>query len=694
MTERLIEWERLLETDAPPGARLCRALLTTYDRADTRLLTEHVLPVFLRVSRSSTSEGRERQHFLMEMDKALKDRDQDIVIVSSSARDEAAADAEDESAVPTDYPWVSRRLRQYVVGKTGPAVQHAKLWLFHWGPSAPDEPEHLEIVVSSANLTRSAFRQQLQGAWRVCLPLAKSTSAARLAAWHVLPNFLDALAQSAGIPEGLQPFQDLLARAECPDDVTFVASVPGVHDRATLRRTPWGSAGLQQIAPAGSAPLTVTVLCPFVGGWDPESFAAWATDAGVEPRRVELVWIDTNHPWARVPYWTLPSTSLRTLRAANITLRQLLTQPGANDMLHSEHRVDDGRWSHIKAYRLQRRRTSTVILTSANFSPSAWGYRTSTAALRIKNFELGVALQSSPWPLADLRIFGDDASVHTTEATSAPADALISWGQAKWDGVRVEVECRCAPSHSVMAAVYGGGEPVVCSLPDSELPDALLRSGAVEWPTPHTPPVSVTLAVDGVVYVTVAVLDCREKAERDDEIPDGVDEDLAEEIRHALLFEQYGGAYLSDAEEDADDTEEINDNGDDEQLLDEEDAALSPQALLDGDVLNNHDAVDPAASGGYGVPAMEKARVYWRIVDNWGARIAAAHDDHERRQLLDDGPRLREAFSAVAAADRRRHRDDHAIGAELAAEELTHRLAQLLLVHDSAPHSRRGGRRA
>ena len=694
MTERSIDWERLIETDAPPGARLCRALLTTYDRADTRLLTEHVLPVFLRVSRSSTSEGRERQHFLMEMDKALKDRDQKIVIVSSSGRDEAAADGEDDSAVTADYPWVARHLRQYVVGNTGPAVQHAKLWLLHWGPSAPDEPEHLEIVVSSANLTRSAFRQQLQGAWRVCLPLNKSTSAARLASWQILPGFLDALAQSAGIPDGLQPFRDLLARAECPDDITFVASVPGSHDRATLRRTPWGSAGLQQVAPAGSAPLAVTVLCPFVGGWTPESFAAWATDAGVEPRRVELVWIDTDHPWASVPHWTLPPTTLRTLRAANVTLRQLPTHGGANATMHGEHQGDDRRWSHIKAYRLQRRRTSTVLLTSANFSPSAWGVRTSAGALRIKNFELGVAIRSSTWPLADLPAFSDDDGVHTTEATSAATESPISWGQATWNGARVEIECRCAPSLTIMAAVHGGSEPVACALPDSEPPASPLRSASLEWPTTVSPPISVTFAADGIVHLTVPVLDCREAAERDDEIPDGVDEDLAEEIRHALLFEQYGGAYLSDAEEDADATADVSESGDDENPLDGANASVSSEDEPDGDVLKDQAAADAAAKGGYGVPAMEKARVYWRIVDNWGARIATAHDEHERRRLLDDGPRLRDAFSAVATADRRRRLDDHAIGAELAAEELTHRLGQLALRDDSTPNSRRGGRRA
>jgi len=644
------------------------------------------------VSRSPTSEGRERQHFLMEMDKALKDRDQDIVIVSSSGRDEpAVAEGEDDTAVTSDYPWVARRLRQYVVGKTGPAVQHAKLWLLHWGSSGPDEPEHLEIVISSANLTRSAFRQQLQGAWRVCLPLTKSPSAARLGAWQVLPAFLDALAQSAGIADGLQAYRDLLARAECPDDVTLVASVPGSHDRSTLRRTPWGSAGLAQLAPTGSAPLTVTVLCPFVGGWNVANLTAWATDAGVETRRVQLVWIDSEHPWAREQRWTLPDATLRTLRQAKAQLLQLPTHGGANATLHTEHRGDDGRWSHIKAYRFQRRRGCTMLLTSANFSPSAWGYRTHSAALHIKNFELGVAIRSSSWPLADLPTFIEKDGVHTTEATSALTESLISWGQATWNGAHIAIECRCTHATPVTATVRGASEPITCALPGGEPNSSPLRAATVVWAAPTFPPTSVSFDVDGVVHLTVPVLDGREPAARDDDIPDGVDQELAEEIRIALLFEQYGGAYLSDAEDDVDEDSEA---GDEIDALTGTDAPGRSEDEVDGDVTPEAEIAGAASGVGYGVPSIEQAREYWRIVDKWGGLIASASDEHEHRRLLADGPRLREAFTVRATADRRRLRDDRAIGAELAAEELSLRLRLLETRNHRETTSRRGGQRA
>ena len=43
-------WQSLLHTDTPPACSLQAALFTTYDRADERLLAEHLLPLLLRIN--------------------------------------------------------------------------------------------------------------------------------------------------------------------------------------------------------------------------------------------------------------------------------------------------------------------------------------------------------------------------------------------------------------------------------------------------------------------------------------------------------------------------------------------------------------------------------------------------------------------------------------------------------------------
>ena len=116
-------------------------------------------------------------------------------------------------------------IRSLTVGSRGKAVQHAKLWLLHWG--ANDEGiEHLEIVVSSANLTPAAFKGQLQAAWRACIELRPQRSEVRLRGWGILPEFLRKLSDSAGGDERLNPFVELLARAECPEALRSLPAPP------------------------------------------------------------------------------------------------------------------------------------------------------------------------------------------------------------------------------------------------------------------------------------------------------------------------------------------------------------------------------------------------------------------------------------------------------------------------------------
>ena len=92
------QWESLLHTDAPIGCALKEALFTTYDRADERLLVEHLLPLFLKLSREPDGEGAERQFFLLELDRQLKRLHDKIVIISSTAREEAGTKGAGEHA--------------------------------------------------------------------------------------------------------------------------------------------------------------------------------------------------------------------------------------------------------------------------------------------------------------------------------------------------------------------------------------------------------------------------------------------------------------------------------------------------------------------------------------------------------------------------------------------------------------------
>src|SRR5205823_2636297 len=139
------------------------------------------------------------------------------------------------------------------------------------------------------------FKGQLQAAWRACLELHPQRSEARLRRWGLLPEFLRELAAHAGDGGRVEPFVRLLARADCPEGVWFVASVPGTHSRQVLRRTPWGAAGLQEIMPSGRGTATVGILCPFVGSWSADALRGWCARFEGSPDRLEMVWIDKNH---------------------------------------------------------------------------------------------------------------------------------------------------------------------------------------------------------------------------------------------------------------------------------------------------------------------------------------------------------------------------------------------------------------
>ena len=104
-------WESLLHTDAPQGCSLKAALFTTYDRADDRLLVEHLLPLLLKLSREPDGEGAERQYFLLELDGRLKRLHDRLLVVSSTAREEPGDADEEDSGT---YGWIWRSIRRLI----------------------------------------------------------------------------------------------------------------------------------------------------------------------------------------------------------------------------------------------------------------------------------------------------------------------------------------------------------------------------------------------------------------------------------------------------------------------------------------------------------------------------------------------------------------------------------------------------
>jgi len=651
-------WEALLASDAPAVCHLQAALFTTYEPAEERLLVEHLLPTLLKLGRDPGGEGREKQLYLLELDARLRQLHERLVIVSSAARAEPMSPGEGDGGC---YAWIWHRIRALTVGSRRKAVQHAKLWMLHW-TGGDDGEEYLEIVVSSANLTTPAFRGQLQAAWRACVSLEPRGSDARLRSWGPLPAFLRELAVSAGDDERLQPFVALLARAECPADVTFVASVPGNHSPAELRRTPWGVAGLAVAVPEGRGKATVSVLAPYVGTWSPESLERWCARFGGEPRQLRIAWIDRGHVWARQQRWAMPEVSLRTFSGARCTLLQLPRAPSAEEVFfHADHRPGDERWSHAKIYALRRGRVSRLLVTSANFSAAAWGREGPSGALTIENFELGVCT-SGELPFDELHEFDDLEVVATTSRDELAAASSLQWADATWDGATVTVRCRVTGERTIQGRVRVGSH--WAALPAWTLGTDGLHITSLPWAEPRRPP-SVAELVSGEETLAVPVFDSRTITDREESIPTEVDEDLVQALRDELILEQYGGRVEpEDGSPEPGDTAEV--------------GGASTAEGEEGDA----DAGEEDVGGGadlesYAVPAFVLARRHLRIVDSWAARVAEvpAGQELERAWLLRDGELLREAL--LRRARRADGSEARGLGARLAAEEIGLRLQTL-----------------
>lgn len=589
----------------PPGGRLQEAWLTSFNRPDAGLLVEHLLPSLLGASRSLSEDARERAFFFGELCTELKALQGRLTVISSAPREETQS---------SQYPWLWSYVSHFMVGANSHAVQHAKLWAFHWKLG---NEELIELHISSTNLTLPAFKAQLQAGWTVSLPLGARTSVGARRSWGALVPFLDALGASAGVEAKtrIQRLVMLLSRTECPSDIKFIASVPG------------GQSAARQLRHFNVS--EIHVLAPTIGEWNERTLLAWSSEIGVTPSKVHLKWISTKHPWAG-PGWTLSSNACATLQTSGVQVECL-----PNELrFTTQHRGAESRWSHAKLYLLRSGRRRRLLVTSANWSASAWGAgRTSP-----RNFELGVVFDSEWTNLEKIgEPFGPADTVHCDpRAEDEERMSSLAWAEATWDGKRIRVRARSTDfSKAIRVTVsFSGG------LKNARL--ALVGGKATTlWRDPKHAPFAARFT-QGSAKLVVDVIDLRPAAEFNTTPLPEVDPQLEQALRDAFLLQRYGGPAV---ELDTVDLREQGDSG----------ARPPPQ--------------DKVAPADYSVQAWTYARSAFNVVDRWRAALAEAARDpalHERVRL--DGMELRDLYKR--RADTLEAKKGHVVPAALVAEEI------------------------
>lgn len=553
--------------------------MTSFEQPDAGLLVEHLLPSLLGTSHSLSHNLQERTLFFGELGTALEALHDRITVISSPPREARGA---------SQYPWLWRYVNHFIVGAESRAVQHAKLWAFHW---KVDDEEILELHVSSTNLTASAFKAQVQAGWQVKLSLGTRTTASTRKSWGELVPFLEALGASAGsaATKRIQRLVKLLGRVGCPDGVTFIASIPG------------GKSAARQLKRFEVS--EIHVLAPTIGEWDEGTLSAWGGDIGVALRKIHLMWISTKHPWAESAGWALSTKASKTLEANGVQVECLPNEA----RFTKQHTDSDQRWSHAKLYLLRSRRKFRLLVTSANWSVSAWG----AGKLRPRNFELGVLFESA-W--TDLEAIGEPFDPPDTfpfcvdRVEEEGQSSSLEWAEATWDGSRIELRARSAdPTTPITTTI---------SLSDGLERDHPLVGdvAAVPWKDPERTPFSARFK-QGRALLEVDIIDLRLPADFARTPLPEVDPDLAEVLREAFLLQRYGGLGV--------DSESIQDLSGERRPL----AVVAP-------------ATD------YSVQAWTDARAAFNVVDQW---CAALHEAKAEPMLLErvrlDGQRLRALYA-------------------------------------------------
>lgn len=571
-------WKDVLPSP-PHGGRLIEAWMTSFEQPDAGLLVEHLLPSLLGASYSLVQDFQERNLFFGELGTALQELHGRLTIISSPRRG-----AREDS----QYPWLWRYVSHFNVGAEARAVQHAKLWAFHW---RIDGEEVLELHVSSTNLTSSAFKSQLQAGWQVTLPLVGRATKNMRRTWGELVPFLEALGASAGTVAAtrLRRLVSLLGRVECPADVAVVASVPG-HKSAARQL-------------AAFDPSDIHVLTPTIGEWNERTIAAWSADVGVAPKKVHLKWISETHPWAATSGWAMSEAAHDNLRLGGVKLHCL-----PNDVrFTSQHHDGDPRWGHAKLYLLRSRRKWRLLVTSANWSASAWG----AGRTKPLNFELGVVFESE-W--TDLEALGEpfdppeSVPFCVDRAEDERHESRLEWAEACWDGKRISLRARSSdsvlPISAVVTFIGGAGESV-----------PLVRGEAsISWDDAERTPLIARFS-QGIEVMEVDIIDLRPPSDFAKTPLPEVDPAVERALREAFLLQRYGGP------------------------------AVNPESIPGlGGTRSATSFAAPVAN--YAVQAWIEGRAAFSVVDKWRTALdEAAADTPRREQICMDGEELRSLFT-------------------------------------------------
>ncbi|MBS0212002.1 MAG: hypothetical protein JSR26_02315 [Proteobacteria bacterium] len=553
--------------------------MTSFEQPDAGLLVEHLLPTLLGANHSISQELHERTLFFGELGTALEMLRGRLTLISSPSYG-----AREES----QYPWLWRYVTHFNVGAEERAIQHAKLWAFHW---KVNNEEILDLHVSSTNLTPSAFKSQLQAGWQTRLVLGERSSQNTRRTWGALIPFLEALGASSGVVAAtrFQRLVGLLCRVQCPEGVTFVASIPG---QASATR---------QLA--HFKPTRIHVLAPTIGEWNERTLTDWSSDVGVSPSKIHMKWISEDHPWATNTGWALSKTASANLDKVGVRLDCLPKETRFTE----QHHDGDPRWCHAKLYVIRTGRKRRLLITSANWSAAAWG----AGRLKPRNFELGVLIDSDWTGLEAISAPFDPPNTTPFCVDRVDGEENIcglEWAQASWDGEQIALRARSTdgvtPIRAVVAFTSGASENASLDMSEASMPWSDSKS------TPHT-----AHFVQGTYELEVDVLDLRPPSKFAKTPLPEVDPAVEKALREAFLLQRYGGPSV-DAESVAG-------------LRDEYGRAAVTTAVAD-----------------YTVKAWVEARAAFSVVDKWRDALAEATADVERHeQVRLDGEELRALFA-------------------------------------------------
>jgi hypothetical protein len=574
------DWKEVLPSP-PLGGNLLEAWMTTFDHPDPGLLVEHLLPSLLGMTYTLTQNLDEKNQFFGDLATSLERLRGRISIISSPPREIGQG----------LYPWLGRYVDHFHVGSKEHAVQHSKLWVFHW---QTETEELLELHVSSTNLTTSAFKHQLQAGYQLRLPIQEKqeTNVNNKKTWSELIPFLNKLGKSAGseASERIQRLDNLLGRVACPNEITFVASIPGDGEEPS---SAWRS--LKETKPS-----EIHILAPTIGEWDSTRLSQWCKDIGIDPKAIRLKWISESHPWS-TQGWALTKTTWQILNQSKVNIDCIPDEARFID----QHHEGDLRWSHAKLYLILscNKKKRQLLITSANWSLSAWG----SSNIPPKNFELGVLFETD-WQVLETyrsKFNSDNAKPFLVERSKdETGDRLLQWGEASWDGKEINIMARSKDNKNAIEVkvTFENGQTKNIQLVNGK--------GLMIW-TETIPLIARFTQADEELEVYIR--DLRPPSDFAKSPLPEVDPAVENKLREALLLQRYGGPAVE---------------------------CLRASA-------NKNNKKKPQATrhaANYAVQYWIDARAAFMVVDNWSNALNVANG-LLIEQIRMDGEKLKELYS-------------------------------------------------